>query len=70
MLDQTNQQLVNDKKLLMDKVQNLNDDLLFHTRAGGMDKDAVARIESLRKERDASKKKEQDLMHQINTMSQ
>jgi len=49
--DQTIQQLTSDKSNLLDKVQGLQDDLRFYTQ-GSQAQDSIARIESLRHERD------------------
>lgn len=67
-MDQTITQLTNDKKLLLDKVQGLNEDLAFYSRNVDA-KDSIKRIDVLRQEKDGESKKNIQLIAEINTLS-
>ena len=66
--DQTIQQMTTEKKLLLDKVQGLTENLAYYTRNPDT-KDSVRRIDQLRQEKDIETKKAAELIAEINTLS-
>lgn len=66
--DQTISQLTTEKKLLLDKVQGLSENLAYYTRNPDT-KDSVRRIDQLRQEKDAEARKAAELLGEINTLS-
>ena len=68
MMDSQVRTLNQDKSRLQDTVQSLNTDLAQFMRSGDS-KDFLLRLEAVRKEKDVSEKKQTELLHEINRLS-